>query len=996
MWELRYKLSHGRLSMRRISLLATTLVMALFVTTFGYTHTALAADATRTGTTVSYDNKTFTQLSSSDTLPSGLPTGTSGYEYVDSANNKTHFILTTGNPAQANSGQYVYYDGLPTTNFSNPSPPKKVSIANGAPNSAESLAGAPTTCDGSLTGGIGWILCPVVNFLASGMDHLYDILSSFLEVRPVQTDSSSSLFRMWAIVRDIANVCFVIAFLVIVYSQITSLGISNYNVKRMLPRLIAAAILVNISYWVSSLLVDVSNLLGYSIHNLFVGMFSALNTSGQYKEVNWTDLSGFILSGGTIGTLAAFGGYAILANGLGASLILLIPVLVGVLLAALIAFLVMALRQALVVCLVIVSPLAFVAYLLPNTEKYFEKWKDLFLTMLMLFPIFSMIFGASKLAGLAIIQNANSLVTIIIGMAVIIAPVVVTPMLIKFSGGLIGRIAGMVNNPRRGLTDRTRNWAQGRAQEEKAKILAGQGRKTWANNRTQAIDRRRRNRAGWKKAYEAMADNNFAATTEGQALEARSRQTNIDKQRIDNAFGRSAVGRTLEYESRLANYDKQAVENEFNDSHLGHQADRVHRTVELAKHRIESDHEASWNNAVRTDATLLRESMDARSSQVRAELAKGKLDKLNAEVAAQGENTEYILNLRGLAPQDQAGLLNIARDIKTGTFDSYIEARAKGMADRKLNETNVQMLTDNTHQIDGTNVVEYAAGIMGKVGQRSVVSQAKIERSKFLIDDVKNIESTLDYDISSNPELLFDHFQNAETDAERVAYTSIMAKRGGPGAAKLREMVREMDARLQAGTITHGDLNDYKELVLAQNAGIMGLGKDLEFFFTNAAFGADYADPTMAGKVKTFDEITNDAGTWANLSADSFSRMNIVNQLHGLKILAHKNPAKYQSLVENLKRSPSAMANMKDDVVAAINRSPDDPYWTTGPYNAPTRDELTEFEEHVLTEPPRTTFGERPDVDPTKDAAYWQQQYENLRNKTEASLNDARSRGINY
>lgn len=49
------------------------------------------------------------------------------------------------------------------------------------------------------------------------------------------------------------------------------------------------------------------------------------------------------------------------------------------------------------------------------------------------------------------------------------------------------------------------------------------------------------------------------------------------------------------------------------------------------------------------------------------------------------------------------------------------------------------------------NVVEYAAGIKGDVGRRSVVAQARSESSKFTIDDVKNIESTLDYDIASNP-----------------------------------------------------------------------------------------------------------------------------------------------------------------------------------------------------------------------------------------------------
>src|SRR5690348_9423472 len=124
MWELLTKVSHGRLSMRRISVLAT-LILAIFMATI-HTTPALAADAVRKGNTVTYDGKTLTELKSSDPMPSGLPSGTSGYQYVDTSAKKTYFIFTAGPAGQVNTGQYVYYDGLPTTNFSNPSPPTTV------------------------------------------------------------------------------------------------------------------------------------------------------------------------------------------------------------------------------------------------------------------------------------------------------------------------------------------------------------------------------------------------------------------------------------------------------------------------------------------------------------------------------------------------------------------------------------------------------------------------------------------------------------------------------------------------------------------------------------------------------------------------------------------------------------------------------------------------------------------------------------------------------
>lgn len=58
----------------------------------------------------------------------------------------------------------------------------------------------------------------------------------------------------------------------------------------------------------------------------------------------------------------------------------------------------MAARQALIVILIIISPLAFVAYLLPGTEKWFDKWKDVFDDADIL-PGLAAAFGAERAAG---------------------------------------------------------------------------------------------------------------------------------------------------------------------------------------------------------------------------------------------------------------------------------------------------------------------------------------------------------------------------------------------------------------------------------------------------------------------------------------------------------------------------------------------------------------------------------------------------------------------
>ena len=80
----------------------------------------------------------------------------------------------------------------------------------------------------------------------------------------------------------------------------------------------------------------------------------------------------------------------------------------------------------------IISPLAFVAYLLPGTEKWFEKWRNTLLILLIFFPAFAAVFGGANLAGIIISETAgSSVVRFVLGWAVQLAPLAITPMIMK-------------------------------------------------------------------------------------------------------------------------------------------------------------------------------------------------------------------------------------------------------------------------------------------------------------------------------------------------------------------------------------------------------------------------------------------------------------------------------------------------------------------------------------------------------------------------------------
>lgn len=309
---------------------------------------------------------------------------------------------------------------------------------------------------------IGWIICPVMNFMAKIVDQAYNFVSSLLVVQPLMTTGSSQpVYEAWKTTRNVANIAFVIAFLVVIYSQITNVGISNYGIKKMLPRIIVAAVLVNISYWICAIAVDLSNIIGGNVREFLSG---ADTTKDMFKNVTVEPGASATGEGlaGWVGLTAAvlIAGSAILYLGLSA----LLPALIAALVAIVTVFLVLTLRQALIILLVVISPLAFVAYLLPNTEQWFNKWRSLFQTLLLMFPIIAAIFGASALASTIVMNSASGdykIAVQIMGALISILPLALTPVVMKAAGGVLNRFGGIVNNPNKGPFDRMRKGAEG-------------------------------------------------------------------------------------------------------------------------------------------------------------------------------------------------------------------------------------------------------------------------------------------------------------------------------------------------------------------------------------------------------------------------------------------------------------------------------------------------------------------------------------------------------
>ena len=134
--------------------------------------------------------------------------------------------------------------------------------------------------------GIGWLVCPVMNFVAGINDAAYSAISGFLDIKPaILSDGNNSGAKQgWDFFRNIANAIFAVIFLWIIFSQISNVGVSNYGIKKILPRLIIGALLVNLSYYLCQIFVDLSNILGHTLKDALESGAGEIGANSEVRD----------------------------------------------------------------------------------------------------------------------------------------------------------------------------------------------------------------------------------------------------------------------------------------------------------------------------------------------------------------------------------------------------------------------------------------------------------------------------------------------------------------------------------------------------------------------------------------------------------------------------------------------------------------------------------------------------------------------------------------
>lgn len=350
------------------------------------------------------------------------------------------------------------------------------------------------TCAANSGGwGLAWLACPVLDAASGLTTTLLNIFEDQLSFSVNQLGSSKDptsgyykIHQSWSLIKDIASSLVVIVMLVMVLSQAISFGpFDAYTVRKLLPRLVAAVILMQISWPLFSWVVDLVNDIGRGLADI---MYWPFGGPGQMDI--WHLLKNAKLSNELLTSL----NWAALVVGIALGVAFLFTML-GVAFVAIVslffAVLTLVFRKILIIMLLIFSPLALLAWILPGTERYFKLWRENFVKTLMMFPIVIVIIASGRIFAYVVGSQDNgqflNLIFILVGF---FGPLFILPRTFRWGGdamklagnGIMKASSKVSEKPKKFLDSRQEEWSAERSRQSKERVASNTGfnaRRPW-------------------------------------------------------------------------------------------------------------------------------------------------------------------------------------------------------------------------------------------------------------------------------------------------------------------------------------------------------------------------------------------------------------------------------------------------------------------------------------------------------------------------------------
>lgn len=304
--------------------------------------------------------------------------------------------------------------------------------------------------------GLAWLVAQVINYLIyvpsswvlNASAFVFDAVVPYsLGVGTPNAFQSAFITEGWGLMRDITNMVFIFAMLYIAIATILQIG-AGRNTKALIINIIIIALFVNFSLFLAQVVIDAANLLalefyralagspgGHGLAAIFLQGFNPqllLGTASfdawvtQYNQSNLT-LVAIYLFGGVVQLVAAYAIFLAAFLFIGRIIVLWI--------------------------LMIVSPLAFAAYIIPKFAGKFTEWWDRLLKQAFVAPIFLFFFYIFALfvqSGLGAFLNAaaaqsgqdgvvQSVFKVALGFSLTVAFLVIA---LRITKSLSGEVAG--------------------------------------------------------------------------------------------------------------------------------------------------------------------------------------------------------------------------------------------------------------------------------------------------------------------------------------------------------------------------------------------------------------------------------------------------------------------------------------------------------------------------------------------------------------------------
>lgn len=334
---------------------------------------------------------------------------------------------------------------------------------------------APTTLESAIASTIGYIVQFFVWILGGILMVLIYVLiwvaqyNDFIKSPAVTTG--------WVIVRDICNMFFILILLVISFA--TLLKLENYNAKKLLPKLLIMAVLINFSKTICGVLIDVSQVVMLTFVNAFKGIGGG----------NLTELLGikYLLSINT-GDNVSTG--TTMLNIVGAYILALLYVVISVV----VVFVILSaliIRMVMLWIYIVLSPIAYLGSAFPSGQRYASQWWDEFTKQLIIGPVLaffiwlsfsiastpikelvpngapetSLSSEADRLtkAGPTEAGNPENMLKFIIAIGMLMGGLMVAQQLGGIAGGIAGNAISRIKGAGAGALRKTQDFAQDRA-----------------------------------------------------------------------------------------------------------------------------------------------------------------------------------------------------------------------------------------------------------------------------------------------------------------------------------------------------------------------------------------------------------------------------------------------------------------------------------------------------------------------------------------------------